>query len=81
MWTGFYYEQIDNNFVSEKNNFRFVLNNDLLIYRTCEIGVEIKNKKQGSSFVPFISYINSNGGGLDFSKRYEEFGGGIRFLF
>jgi hypothetical protein len=72
-----FYERLATAFVAAEANFNSHFDHGNLIYRVVEIGGAY-SASPGVRFNPFISYIHSNGRGLDFLSEYEEWGWGFR---
>lgn len=79
-WFALYYEAVLNDFDAGRNSFRGDLDGDPLHYLRLELGLEW-TPTTWMACVPFISYSNSHGRGVDFPVRRSEAGGGLRWFF
>ena len=77
VYLGGYYEAISTEFVASESNFKTDFVNGTLHYRILELGIEY-TMPGGSRLMPFVSYSNSSGRGLDFLRNYDDLGWGIK---
>lgn len=72
-----YVEIMQNNFISERENYQGNWNKEPFVYRILESGVYYKNKNEKLIGL-FFNYSNSNGRGYDFTDTNKQFGFGLR---